>query len=362
MARTPISRNPAQRAKKGEPPSLNWARWVEDSIRRLVDLSDRVQTPVYGGGARDVIQFKVYGVRYDTTEEAWFCKIRPGYVRNVNPDSDATEPVKDWMPTAPDLTALDEEEAPEFEIADGQTVYCRVESSNKEIITVAPTIVVANTPEAGTHYQPPDASVTGDLYYPIANIEIAGDPEVVTVTQIQQGGPIVIRPNLPELKNIGGEIEIYAGRISAGDTYDLRTLEQLTGSGKPIIKPEDPLTDTIKFRGVKEKASSPQVRVNAADGDDEIEIRGNGYDSSESSVRMLDLSSVDGLVTSITKGIAGVHGAINFYHTPNVGSDISLTINIVDGSIVSVTGGTSNTGDWDEDVPGFADFITQDDV
>jgi hypothetical protein len=59
MARTPISRNPSQRAKKGEPPSLNWARWVEDSIRRLVDLSDQVQTPVYGGGGSFVHPFKL---------------------------------------------------------------------------------------------------------------------------------------------------------------------------------------------------------------------------------------------------------------------------------------------------------------
>jgi hypothetical protein len=295
----PIVATPLRRAQKGKPPSLLWAKWVEDSIRQLINQSS---PPLRQINTRsDQLQFKVYSVRYDAAAEAWKCKVRPGYVRTISPDADATEPVKDWMPTVGDpAVALDADTAPEIEIADGQTIYCRVATTEKGIIAAAPKIEAAATPEAGTHFQPPDADVEGDLYFPIADIEIEGDPEVVTITQIQQGGPIVVVPNLPELKNIGGEREVFAGRTAAGDTYDLRTLEQLTvEGGAEIIKPlgeSEEEGDTIPFRAIVKNNSEGVPYTITGDGD-AIEVTLQGADDSYTDPFGGSITFAGGLVT-----------------------------------------------------------------
>ena len=300
----PIVATPLRRAQKGKPPSLLWAKWVEDSIRQLINQSS--PPPRQINTRSDQLQFKVYGVRYDAAAEAWKCKVRPGYVRTINPDADATEPIKDWMPTvgSDPAVALDAEESPEIEIADGQTIYCRVATTAKGIIEAAPKIEAAATPEAGTHFQPPDADVEGDLYFPIADIEIAGDPEVVTITQIQQGGPIVVVPNLPELKNIGGEREVFAGRTAAGDTYDLRTLEQLiVEGGAEIIKPlgeSEEEGDTIPFRNIR-KNNSESVPYTIVGSGDSVDVTLAGLTGTFTD---LDEGSVvfnGGLATSTTQ-------------------------------------------------------------
>jgi hypothetical protein len=330
-----------------------WAKWVEDSIRQLINQSS---PPLRQINTRsDQLQFKVYSVRYDAAAEAWKCKVRPGYVRTISPDADATEPVKDWMPTVGDpAVALDADETPEIEIADGQTIYCRVATTAKGIIGAAPKIEAAATPEAGTHFQPPDADVEGDLYFPIADIEIAGDPEVVTITQIQQGGPIVVVPNLPELKNIGEGYEVFAGREASGDTYDFRKLEQLEGSGEPLIRDDDPVGDSIPFRRVAGKPSQAQVTVSGSDADI-IVIEGNGFDQNFAGI-VKNLNVVDGLVTGYDELAEGWWGQIGFQFQPKTGSAQTLTIDVEGGIIVAVASSQGSAGDGTEDDPEIINF------
>ena len=349
----PIVATPLRRAQKGKPPSLLWAKWVEDSIRQLINQSS---PPLRQINTRsDQLQFKVYSVRYDAAAEAWKCKVRPGYVRTISPDADATEPVKDWMPTVGDpAVALDADETPEIEIADGQTIYCRVATTAKGIIGAAPKIEAAATPEAGTHFQPPDADVEGDLYFPIADIEIAGDPEVVTITQIQQGGPIVVVPNLPELKNIGEGYEVFAGREASGDTYDFRKLEQLEGSGEPLIRDDDPVGDSIPFRRVAGKPSQAQVTVSGSDADI-IVIEGNGFDQNFAGI-VKNLNVVDGLVTGYDELAEGWWGQIGFQFQPKTGSAQTLTIDVEGGIIVAVASSQGSAGDGTEDDPEIINF------
>ena len=338
-----------------------FAAWANEVVTALRQLEARIPTANIGrSSAASASQFKV-SIRLDGA--TYKVKVRPGYVRTINPDSAATEPVKDWMPTMGG-TALDDATAPEMTITDGQTVYCRVATTAKGVITATPTIVAADTPEAGVHFQPPSASVTGDLYLPIADVSISGSPAVVTITQVQQGGPIVVTPNLPEIKNVGGKFEVSKGRISSGDTYDLRTLEQLSGVGEELIKGTTPGTgDTIPFRRIAERATSPQVRVGQIS-DDIIKVEGNGYDSTETAIRRLDITVVDGLVTSLTKGGAtldGWWGTINHTHTAFGESPVTLSKTYEDGILVTVTftpGYTS--GDGTEGDPATVNFVTED--
>jgi hypothetical protein len=351
--------------KSTDPTLAAWCNEVRTAIRQLEARLPTFapQRPMGGGGA--ALQFKVYGVRYDSDAEAWKCKVRPGYVRTISPDADATEPVKDWMPTVGSGPAvpLDADTAPEITIANGQTIYCRVATTAKGIIEAAPKIEAAATPEAGVHFQPPDESIEGDLYFPIADIEIAGDPEVVTVTQIQQGGPIVVVPNLPELKNIGGEREVFAGRAAAGDTYDLRTLEQLAGSGEPILRPlgeSEEEGDTIPFRRVAGKPSQAQITV-SGDDPDIIVIEGNGFEQNFEGI-VKNLNVIDGLVTSYEEVSEGWWGTRTFRHEDYVGASTRTMVETWEGGIlVGLTHSSGYiSGDGTQDEPGVIEWVTAD--
>jgi hypothetical protein len=361
----PIVSTPLNRAQRGKAPKLSWAKWVEDSIRNLSSQPSPPNRQI--NTKSEPLQFKIYGVRYDTEAEKWFCKVRPGWVRSRNPDSDATEPIKDWMPTAGDpAVALDTEEPPEIEIADGQTVYCRVTTTAKGIIEEAPTVEAAATPEAGVHFQPPNQETEGDLYFPLCNVTIEGDPEVVTLEQIQQGGPIDVVPNLPELKSVGDEREVFKGRVSAGDTYDFRTLKQVEPDpdGLAIIKPE-PEDDTeageletIDFKFITQKATQPQVQIEDVDDGEGIRVKGNDYDTAEAGVRKFTIDIKDGLVTSLTKDASGDGwwGTVGIQFDPNGGTLQTLELDFEDGSLVDVRCSQGVTGDGTQASEGFVNF------
>lgn len=296
-----------------------------------------------GGDSR--LQFKIYAVRYDTESESWKCKIVPGWVRNVDPDSDAEEPLQDWMPAlnGVPLDIAPPDEPPELALEDGKTIFCRIVTNNKGIIEEEPTIVLDDSPQAGTHHQTWPENTDGEYFFPIADIVIADDK--VTVTQIQQGGPILLVPNLPEHKNVGDKREIAKGRKSAGDTYDFRTLEQIEGDGVEIIEPldpgkdaEDPIVapdgtiitpgtpavppesegDTIKIRRIdgrtsaseSDNGSTKQIEVREREGTEEdadgrkrkvIEVVGNDFTESHSDVKRFSIAFDDGLVTRFLK-------------------------------------------------------------
>jgi hypothetical protein len=330
-----------------------------NALSRAIEELQNAIRPLPKSNRRSVssLQFKIYGIRYDANAEAWKCKVRPGYVRTISPDADATEPVKDWMPTVGSGPAvpLDADTAPEITIADGQTIYCRVATTAKGIIGAAPKIEAAATPEAGTHFQPPDADVEGDLYFPIADIEIEGDPEVVTITQIQQGGPIVVVPNLPELKNIGGEREVFAGRAAAGDTYDLRTLEQLGGeTDAKIIKElgETGEGDTIPFRSIK-KNNSEGVPYTIDTDENSVRLTLQGADDSYTDPFGGSILFAGGLVKEfVSSDIEGWWGQIGFQFQPAGGGSFqTLTIDVEGGIIVAVASSQGSAGDGTEDDP-----------
>jgi hypothetical protein len=345
--------------KSTDPTLAAWCNEVRTAIRQL---ESRMPTMPQGKATRQPIQFKVYAVRYDANSEEWKCRVSPGYVRTINPDADATEPVKDWMPTVGSGPAvpLDADTAPEITIADGQTIYCRVATTAKGIIEAAPKIEAAAAPEAGTHFQPPDADVEGDLYFPIADIEIAGDPEVVTITQIQQGGPIVVTPNLPELKNIGGEREVFAGRTAAGDTYDLRTLEQLiVEGGAEIIKPlgeSEEEGDTIPFRSIVKNNSEGVPYTIVGDGD-AIEVTLQGADDSYTDPFGGSILFAGGLVKEfVSSDIEGWWGQVGFQFQPATGSVQTLTLDFEGGILVDVASSQTVTGEGTEDDQGSVNF------
>ena len=241
--------------------------------------------------------------------------VTAGYVRGINPDASADSPIIDWMPTLNGVP-LSNDPAPEITVAAGQVLYCEVQTDPKGLIIATPTIILGEPQDTGTHYQPPQKTpLNGSLRYPIAEFEQSGD-ELVAV-QKQQGGPILVQPNLWEGRNIGGQREWYKERQNAGDYYEFRTVEQLEldieQEGLTPVAVLQPMPDggeedTIKVRFLTEKPEEEygendpglgkaQIKVLETDGGAGVIIRGNGkkFDLKDAFLTSLPVS--DGLVT-----------------------------------------------------------------
>ena len=244
-----------------------------------------------------------------------------GYVRGINPDAAADSPIIDWMPTLNGVP-LSNDPAPEITVAAGQVLYCEVQTDPKGLIIATPTIILGAPQDTGTHYQPPQKTpINGSLRYPIAEFEQSGD-ELVAV-QKQQGGPIVVQPNLWEGRNIGGQREWYKERQNAGDYYEFRTIEQIAADleeeGLTPVEilepmPENGEEDTIKVRFITQRKEEPsgeggpaQIKVSLTKGGKGILVRGNEVNiEPNADVFLRNLRTSDGLVKSVETELVGL--------------------------------------------------------
>jgi hypothetical protein len=240
------------------------------------------------------------------TVKAWVdgetvkASVAPGYVRGINPKKGA-EAVKDWMPIVGEIP-LDADTPPVFTVADGDWLYCKVETSDKGIINDTPTVFVdvAAKREDSEHYMPesPDGEI-GLYYYPLASIsvETVVDELVPKVKQIQSG-TIWQYADLPELKNIGGQREVFKRLEKEEASYKFRTLHQLEGDGQEIIVPlgeeeEESDKDTIEFRRVHK---GPKDQIQVVTEGNAILVKGNNFDYSGAGIRSFGINIYDGLV------------------------------------------------------------------
>ena len=166
----------------------------------------------------------------------------------------------------------------------------------------------------------------GDYYLLLLETESDGGTPAAPRVKKRIPGNRELPNQLVEITNIGGKREIYQGYlVGPDDKHEFRSLEQLEGDGEPIIKELDPGDpggdppvpaeeegDTIPFRRIAQRATSPQVQVK--DGGDVIRVEGNEYDQSFGGL-VKALSVTDGLVTAFSD--AG-------------GANLNLTINAID--------------------------------
>ena len=264
-----------------------------------------------------------------------------GLVRCMNPKANA-QVVTDWVPTIGGVP-INSTPAPEIAVSAGQVLYCEVKTSTKGIVLETPRMIVADPNDTGTHYQPPQRDpVEGTVRYPVASFEQQGS--TLAVTQLQQGGPIVVQPNLWEGTNVGGFRELLKGRDNSADTYDFRTLEQLAEDSQeglspvPILKPEPEggEGDSIPVRFLTQKPDSSddeaQIKVQSTDGGAGIIIRGNGFDSEISKSFVAEQKTRDGLVVSLTPIAFGLTTVIRI---PNACNTREMILGFERGLLVS---------------------------
>lgn len=277
-------------------------------------------------------QWRVHGVRYDSTAAKYYCRVAPGWFLNPDPavaDVQSDPFLPDYEPPPPFMNyrrpfievadgsggteklPMDTLPLPEIEFVAGDKIVCRAQTDVRDILKadestgdpdadppVEPTGVLLQVTAAaedvtGTHFQPeePDRpGVEGDYYYTLATFDISGaDPADVVVKQRHEGGPIIHRPNLRTFENLGSGVgafkernretdkEGFRGHLQAyGITIKQEALDiqyefrgENAGSGCPVlIEPDDPANP-----GVGPAKLRRITGRGATEGDREIHVR-----------------------------------------------------------------------------------------
>lgn len=268
--------------------------------------------------------------------------IAPGYIYNLLPSAAEEKPLSRHKVTngADPAVYLDAEETPVFEdVEANQIIYVKVSTDGKNEITDAPEIFITAEDvdptkyEESTHYQPNPVSTDGVYYYPIAKIkklQFPNDNDGIYYQYVAEQlwtGSINVSPNLIEIENVGAKREVFKTLRVDDSVYEFRTLEQLEGRGVTIIKPLSGATtadpeadppvpgapaevdgDTIKWKRIAERVSSPQITVTDEDDGAVVQIKGNGETDSFSGVTKFSISYDDGLITSFTNETVALTG------------------------------------------------------
>jgi hypothetical protein len=216
------------------------------------------------------------------------------------------------------------------EIEDNTVVYVKFATDDKGKVTSAEifTEVGSEDPKVfkeSTHYQPKPVATLGEYYWPIARIKrlefvaVGGGKYYQFYAHQLWVGEIDFLPNLAEIENIGEKREWYKGLRDADTVYEFRTAEQIEGRGEAIIKPLSAATpgdseavppipatqaenegETIKWKRIAERGSSPQIHVTTEDDGSVVEIKGNDQTESWTDVKRFSISYDDGLITGFT--------------------------------------------------------------
>jgi hypothetical protein len=287
--------------------------------------------------------------------------IANGYVINNDSRSTAEEVlVKHKVSNGQDPAQyLDDELSPLFEgVEPDAVIYVRVQTDDQGFIEDnEPEIFIGEENQTSIHYQPEPVPVTGDYYYPIAKIkrlEFEGEDGTFYQFVAEQiwDQHIFTQQDLPTIKNVGEKREVFKELEEETSEYKFRTLEQLEGTNSyEIIKkePENPTEaadkETIEWKYLTTKASSPQIQLENIDDDKGIRIKGNNVTESFAGL-VKALSVNDGLVTAFQEA-EGWSGEIQFDFVDNVNpsNDTYLFLTIENGLITVVNENGVNVPD-----------------
>lgn len=214
---------------------------------------------------------------------------------------------------------------PELTLVDGDFIALTYSTDEDGFVQGVPNIEATQTEQDSIHHQPASGAATsgstGDYWVKLAQLNIVnGAPQIDYFLQSDD-----FNDRLWKGRNVGSARYIHKERDESNDTYDFRTLEQNTPSGrtygKVIVDPVgaefDKANDSIKFSAIAERATSPQVNVKD-DGAGIVTIEGNTKDGTLTWTDCGDPSPTvttlieweDGLITStgtknITAGCGG---------------------------------------------------------
>ena len=361
MASTPIIRSPMRPARKGEMPTVEWAQWVEKTLRRLIDIPPPRERPITGGsGERPPFWTEISQVP-DSDPPEFQVAVTLGYLsyQSNTPAAQASElGTTGWI--VPTIAGVSME--PPVPQTDPPTtipklplpaveswVYLRVKTdtdgfpkpfSQEDGSFV--TIEAFNQEQKSIHHirlSPESDEEEGDYFFLILKTKADESDPPRPIAERRITGNREMPNQLIEILNLGeeseaGRQEVYKGYDIAIDKHDLRAVLQQQTPGVPIIEPLAPAVDAvppvvvdgqvvtpgtpaipaeepgdyIRWRTVSERQTNPQVKVvekqsgELADGEKRgyIEITGNDYTNLLGEQFITLLETKDGLVTEFT--------------------------------------------------------------
>lgn len=222
-----------------------------------------------------------------------------------------------------DGVAMSTRPRPELTLVDGDFIALTYSTDEDGFVQGTPNVEATQTEQDSIHHQPASGAATsgstGDYWIKLAKFTLVNRaPQIDYFLQSDD-----FNDRLWKGRNVGSARYIHKERDGSNDTYDFRTLEQVTPSGvtygKVIVDPVGnefaDANDAIKFSAIAERVTDPQINVDD-NGAGVITIEGNDKDGSltwtdcDSSSYTTLIEWEDGLITSegvrnITAGCGG---------------------------------------------------------
>ena len=351
---------PARRAQKGKPPTVEWAKWVEDEIRKLQSTGAPPLRQIASASDKPPFWTTISQVAESDPPE-FQVAVTLGYLsyQSNTPAAQASElGTTGWI--VPTIAGVSME--PPVPQTDPPTtipklplpaveswVYLRVKTdtdgfpkpfSQEDGSFV--TIEAFNQEQKSIHHirlSPESDEEEGDYFFLILKTKADESDPPRPIAERRITGNREMPNQLIEILNLGeeseaGRQEVYKGYDIAIDKHDLRAVLQQQTPGVPIIEPLAPAVDAvppvvvdgtvvtpgtpaipaeepgdyIRWRTVSERQTNPQVKVvekqsgELADGEKRgyIEITGNDYTNFLGEQFITLLETKDGLVTEFT--------------------------------------------------------------
>lgn len=356
MASTPIIRSPMRPARKGEMPTVEWAQWVEKTLRRLIDIPPPRERPITGGsGERPPFWTEISQVP-DSDPAEYEVDVTLGYLsyQSNTPAAQASDlgttgwivPTIAGVSMEPPVPQTDPPTTiPKLPLPDVESwVYLRVKTDTDGFPKDGEVTVEAfDEAQESIHHirlSPESDEEEGDYFFLILKTKADESDPPRPIAERRITGNREMPNQLIEILNLGeeseaGRQEVYKGYDIAIDKHDLRAVLQQQTPGVPIIEPlaaavpeVPPVTDAegtvvtpgtpaipaeepgdyIRWRTVSERQTNPQIKVvekqsgELADGEKRgyIEITGNDYTNFLGEQFITLLETKDGLVTEFT--------------------------------------------------------------
>ena len=365
MASTPIIRSPMRPARKGEMPTLEWAQWVEKTLRRLIDIPPPQERPITGGS--DPPPFWTTISRVANSDPAEYeVTVTLGYLsyQSNTPAAQASElgttgwiiPTIAGVSMEPPVPQTDPATVvPKIALpAPESWVYLRVKTDvdgfpkDEEV-----TVEAFDEAQESIHHirlSPESGEEEGDYFFLILKTKADESDATRPVAERRITGNREMPNQLIEILNLGeegeaGRQEVYKGYDKALDKHDLRSVLQQQTPGVAIIEPlaaavdavppvvvdgtivtpgspaipAEEAGDYIRWRTVDGRVSTSesnnvdtrrQIEVRARDENDEnlpgqkknvIEVVGNDFTNSFTDVKKFNIGFNDGLIETFTK-------------------------------------------------------------
>lgn len=253
-------------ARKGEMPTVEWAQWVEKTLRRLIDIPPPRERPITGGsGERPPFWAEISQVP-DSDPAEYEVAVTLGYLsyQSNTPAAQASElGTTGWI--VPTIAGVSME--PPVPQTDPPTtipklplpaveswVYLRVKTDTDGFPKDGEVTVEAfDEAQESIHHirlSPESDEEEGDYFFLILKTKADESDPPRPIAERRITGNREMPNQLIEILNLGeeseaGRQEVYKGYDIAIDKHDLRAVLQQQTPGVPIIEPLAPAVDAV---------------------------------------------------------------------------------------------------------------------